>query len=185
MESTTRKCLISKKRTKKSQGIISIFFFIILLLAFSLFFIVINKTWSEVKDPLDTGLNSALPSDSPVNVSNTLSQTTSTNQLYDKLIPFLIIGLLAFVMISAGFIFDHPIMIFVGVIILGVVILIAVVYSNIYNNITETTEFASTKSDLAITDKIMKYLPYIAFVVIIGVGIMMAMNRKGGGSPGL
>ena len=86
---------------------------------------------------------------------------------------FLIIGLFAFILIMAGSIIKHPAMIFVGIIVLGVVILIAVIFSNIYNNITESDEFSATKAQMPIQDKFMQYLPTI--VVIMAILILSAI----------
>jgi len=128
---------IRQPRIKKAQGFEAWFFVIVVLLAFSLFFLILNKTWGDIKEPLDEGLTQAMPSNSPVNISETLDQVTGANLQYDKLIPLILIGLFGFILISAGAIIRHPIMIFVGVIVLGVVILISVVFSNIQNGTTQ------------------------------------------------
>jgi hypothetical protein len=172
---------IEKIKVKKSQGFVVWFFVIVSLLAFSLVFLILNKTWDSIKEPLDTGLTSAMPDDPSVNVSEILDQTTSTNRAYDKLMPFLLIGLFAFVLITAGTIMDHPIMIVVGLIILGVVIFLAVIYANLYNEISATSEFASTKANLPIQDKFMEYLPFIIFIMAIGIGAAILWSKKGGG----
>ena len=172
---------IRQSSIKKAQGFEAWFFVIIVLLAFGLFFVILNKTWGEIKEPLDEGLTSAMPDNSPVNISETLGQVTSANLQYDKLIPFIVIGLVGFLLISAGAIIRHPIMIFVGIIILGVVILIAVVFSNVYNNITESDSFADTKTDLPIQDLFMHYLPVIVVIMAIVIFISILISRSQGG----
>ena len=123
-----------------------------------------------------------MPDDSPVNVTNTLGQVTSAGLQFDKLIPFIVIGLFGFLLISAGAIIRHPIMIFVGIIILGVVILIAVVFSNVYNNVTSSDAFADTKADLPIQDKFMQYMPVIviAMAIVIVASILWSRSQGGG-----
>lgn len=170
---------------KKSQGFEAWFFVIIVLLAFALFFLILNKVWGDIKDPLDEGLTSAMPDNSPVNVSTTLGQVTGAGLQFDKLIPLLLIGLFGFVLLSAGAIIRHPIMIFVGIIILGVVVLIAVVFSNVYNNISETDEFSSTKSQLSVQDKFMQYLPTIVVLMAIGITVAILYSRSSMGGGGL
>ncbi len=172
-------------KIKKSQDFTSFFFVIVVLLTFALFFIVLNKVWSEVKDPLDEGLQSAMPSDTSVNITETLDDISSGTLLFDKLIPFILIGLFAFVLITAGAYMNHPIMIFVGIILFGVVILLAVIYSNLYDSITSTPEFASTKAEMGIQDKFMQYLPMIVFLMAIGIGAAIIWSRKSGGGGGL
>lgn len=169
---------------KKSQaGFISWFFIIIVLLGIAVVVLVLNKAFGEIKAPLDEGLTNSLPSDSSVNVSDILSQTSSATLFYDKLLPFLIIGLFAFVMIVTGSIMKHPIMIIVGIIVLGVVILIAVVYSNLYQSISESDSFASTSAQLPIQSKFLQYLPFI--VIIAGIGITIAILWRGQGGTTL
>lgn len=168
-------------RVKKSQDFTSFFFVIVFLLATALFLVVLNKVWGDIKTPLDEGLQSAMPTNTSVNITQTLDQTTSGALVFDKLIPFLLIGLFAFLLISAGAYMQHPIMIVVGIIVLGVVILLSVIYANVYNEITNTTEFANTKSDMAIQDKFMQYLPFIVFIMAIGISAAIIWSKKGGG----
>jgi hypothetical protein len=161
------------------------FFVIVVLLAFAFFFLVLNKTWDSVKTPLGEGLSSAMPSNSPVNVTNTIGQVTSAGFMFDKLIPFIIIGLFAFVMITAGTIIKHPIMIIVGVIILAIVILVAVIYSNAYNSISSTAEFSSIKSQMTIQDKFMQWLPMVVFLMAIGITAGIWWSKSQGGSTSI
>ena len=168
-------------KVKKSQDFIGFFFVIAILLTVCLVLLILNKVWGDISTPLEEGLNSAMPDDSSVNISKTLEQTTSSGLVFDKLLPFVLIGLFAFVLIIAGSFMQHPIMIFVGIIIMGVAVLLAVVYSNVYNSISSTTEFADTKADMAIQDKFMQYLPAIIFIMVIGVGAAIIYSRRGGG----
>ena len=169
---------------KKSQGFEAWFFVIVVLLAFGLFFVILNNTWSDISEPLAEGLESAMP-DNGVNVTNTLGQVTSAGLQFDKLIPFIVIGLFGFLLISAGAIIRHPIMIFGGIVILGVVILVAVVFSNVYNNITESEAFSDTKADLPIQDLFMKYLPVIVILMAIVIVGAILWSRSSGGAGGL
>jgi hypothetical protein len=166
---------------KKSQDFVGFFFVIAILLTVSLFLLILNKVWGDISVPLEEGLNSAIPDDSSINISKTLSQTTSSGLLFDKLMPFILIGLFAFVLIIAGSFMQHPIMIFVGIIIMAVAILLAVIYSNLYNSISSTTEFADTKASMGIQDKFMQYLPVIIFIMVIGVGSAIIYSRRGAG----
>ena len=171
-------------KVKKSQGFEAWFVVIAVLLAVGLFLIIMNKAVDEIKDPLTDGLHGSV-NDSDFNVTKVMDQTSGAGYVFDKLLPFLIIGLFAFVMILAGSIMKHPVMIFVGIIIIGVVILLAVVYSNVYNNITSTDEFSNQKAAMPIQDKFMRYLPYIVFIMAIGIGAAIIFTKKGGMSGGL
>jgi len=167
---------------KKSQGFEAWFFVIVVLLAFGLFFIILNTIWKEINEPLSTALEKNMPNNG-VNVRNILNQVTSAGLQFDKLIPFIVIGLFAFLLIYAGRIIEHPIMIFVAIIILGVITLISVIFSNVYNNITTAEEFANTKMNMPIQDLFMKNLPIIAIlmvVIIIGATLWNRISNTTG-----
>jgi hypothetical protein len=178
---------IQRFKVKKAQGFEAWFFVIVILLAIALFFLVLNKAWDSIKTPLGEGLNNAVPanSESSFNITKAIDQTTGAGFMFDKLIPFIIIGLFAFVLIIAGSIVRHPIMIFVGIIILGVIILIAVIYSNLYHSISSTDEFASTTSNMVIQDKFMQYLPYVVFIMAVAIVGGILWSRSSGGSSTL
>ncbi len=175
-----RKSLILNKKGQTSGGFIAWFFVIVVLFAITIFILVLSKAYTEIKGPLNEGLSASLPNDSSVNVSKTLDQTNSTITSFDKLLPFILIGLFAFVLISAGFIMDHPIMLFVGIIIIAVLIVLAVVYSNVYHSIASSSEFSSTDSNFPIQSKFMQYLPAIIFIMAIGIAAVIIYGRRGG-----
>lgn len=168
----------------RKQGLEDIFFVIIILIAVALFTVILGKVWSDIRTPLETGLDSALPEDTGgFNLTQTLDQTTGSTRLFDKLLPFIIIGLIGFIMITASIIFQHPIMLFVGIIVLAVAVILAGVYSNVYEAITDTAEFSSTSSEFGITSLFMQHLPKIAIIlfVIIGAVLWGRSGSRGGG----
>jgi len=170
-------------KTKKAQGFEAWFFVIVALFAFAIFFIVLNKVWGEIKTPLGDRLQESIGNNTDVNITKVTAQVTSSGLLFDKLIPFLIIGLFGFVMILAGSIIKHPIMIFVGIIILGILVLLGVVYSNVYNELTSSDAFVDTKASMPIQDKFMQYLPIIAFLAALGgtIAIIFSKSQQGYG----
>ena len=165
----------------KKGGFEDSFFVIAVLFAVVIFTIILAKTWGDVKGPLNTGLQSAMPDNSPVNVTVTLDQVSDMTVLFDKLLPFLFIGLFGFVLIGASVYTQHNIMLFVGIVIVAVTILLGAIYSNIYHQIAESDEFASTTDNFKISDKYMEFLPYILFIMFVGIGALIMWMRKGGG----
>ena len=173
-----------KIKTKKS-GFEDSFFVMIVLMGVILFILILSKVWSEMRTPLDEGLTGALPDGSGVNITQTFDKISSTTTLFDKLIPFLLIGLFGFILIGAAVYMQHPIMIFVGIIILAVAILLGAIYSNVYHQIAETDEFADTTAKFPISNNVMQFLPYIIFIMFIGILAAVIWSRKTGGSVGL
>jgi len=170
-----------QKRTRKS-GFEDMFFVIAVIFTVVIFILILSKAWGEIEPNLDESLTNAMPASSSVNASETLDDVTSTTQLFDKLLPFLLIGLFGFVMLGAAIYANHPILIFVGVIIIAVAILLGVVYSNVYHQIADDSEFKPTTDNFPISDMYMKFLPYFLFIMAIGIGAMVMWLRKGGGT---
>lgn len=174
--------MVTKSLLKNKRGsFVAWFFVIVFILAFSLFMLILNKGWNEIETPLGDAIQDNMPDDSPVNASEVLQKVGNTNRNLSNMLPFLIIGLIAFVLISAGAIMNHPIMIFIGIIILGVVILLAVVFSNVYGEIADDAEFEDTSDTLKIQKKFMDYLPTIAIIIAFGVLIAILYGKSQGG----
>ena len=95
---------------KKGNGFVAWFFVVIVILAFSVFLLVLNMAWGHIETPLAERLDEKLPADSPFNASEFLGQVGGATKNMSNLLPFLIIGLFGFVLISAGALLKHPIM---------------------------------------------------------------------------
>jgi hypothetical protein len=169
---------------KKKSGFEDMFFIIVVLFAVSIFIIILSKSWGEIKTPLDEGLSASMPANG-VNISTTLDQVSSTNTLFDKMIPFLLIGLFGFVLIGASAYLQHPILAFVGIIIVGVAILLGIIYANVYHQISSADEFSSTTAEHPIGDIFMKYLPIWILVAFAGIVTVTIWLRSGGGTTAI
>jgi len=170
--------------TRNKRGnFVAWFFVIIVILTFCIFALVLNKTWSSMEAPLAEQFSENIPTDNTdVNITKILGQVGSTTVNFSKLLPFLLIGLFAFVLIGAGAIMKHPIMIFVGLIVLGVIILLAVVFSNVYSGISESEGFTETNSKLGLQGTFMNYLPTIVVLLALAVfGAILYGKSQGGG----
>ena len=168
-------------RNKKGEGFFSWFFIIIVLVGVSFSLLIINMVWGEIQPELTQGMGNSV-NDSDVNITKILGQTGGATRMFDSLLPFLLIGLMGFVLISAGAILKHPVMLFVGIIVLGVVILIAVVYSNVYQEIAGTEAFEDTAKDLKIQTLLMENLPKIIFILSLGTIVFLLWRGTSGRS---
>lgn len=176
---------IKINQVRKSQGFVDMFFVMVVLIALAFFFIFLNKMSSSIKTPLSEGLESSMPADSSVNVTNIMNQTDSSTTSFNKLFLFILIGLFSFIFITGGFITQHPIMIIVGIILLGVGITLAVVYANVYNQIANSDEMSSTTAKFPIQNLFMKFLPAIIVLTVLIITIALLLRRGGGGTGGL
>ena len=170
------------KLFKNKKGFVEWFFVLVVIMAFSIFALVLNKAWDGIEEPLIDGLSDNLPDDSPVNVSDILGNVGNTTRNFSNMLPFLIIGLVGFILITAGAIMKHPVMIFVGIIVFGVVILLGVIYSNVYSEIANSDGFSDISDDLGIQNSLMDYLPTIIFLIALGIvgSIIYGKSQSGG-----
>ncbi len=180
MQNKLRK--IDKKGRMNKKGFMTWFFVLIVLMGFSIFMLVVNKIVPEINAPLAESLSNNLPDNSPVNVTDILNSSNQTMRNMSNMLPFLIIGLVGFVLISAGAIMKHPIMIFVGIIIFAVVILIGAIYSNVYSEIANSDGFSDVSDQLLIQKKFMDFLPTIIFIIAIGIIGFILYGKSSGGS---
>lgn len=125
-------------------------------------------------------MNGTVPEADAGLINKQLQQTGDGLAFFDNLLPFLIIGIFGFVMLSAGTIMKSPVMIFVGVIILGVLITVAVVYSNFYGHLADS-ELGTVDKGITIGGLFMRYLPMI---IIIGIIFLVVIGSFRGGSGG-
>jgi len=153
---------------------------IVILFTVSIFLLVSNFAFDKIKNPLAEGLNGSVSTQNDSDlINNALSQTGGGLAFFDGLIPFLLIGIFGFVMLSTGAVFRSPIMIFVGVIILGVLVTLAVVYSNVYGNLIDS-ELGDSGDNVTIASMFMQYLPVIVIIGIILLVIVIAFKPDGG-----
>lgn len=164
----------------KKSGFEDTFFVIAVLLTIAIFMLILTKVWGEVKDPLAEGIQGSLPAGSGVNVSENFNNVQSTGILMSRLLPLIIIGLFAFVFIGTAIYFNNPIMIFIGIIILGVAIFLAIVYANIYQEISSSPEFSTANSQLGLQGKLIKALPYIVMIMFIFIIAAVLYTKRGG-----
>jgi len=166
---------------KRKSGFEDAFFVMAVLFTIAIFVLILVKSWTEMRTPLEEGITGALPDGSDVNVTKTFDTITSTTTLLSTLLPFILIGLFAFVFIGTAIYMNHPIMLVVGIIILAVAIMLGAIYANIYHQISSSDEFTETNEQLPIQELFMQYLPYIILLIFIAIIIAIIFLRGQGG----
>lgn len=179
--------MLNIKNKKGAMELADSFYVVVYLFSAALFIFILYYAFNQMKSPMDDALTGSTDfTGSGINITQMYSQTTSGVSLFNTLFPFLLFGLIAMVIVSAFFIDSHPIFFFVSLIILGVVILISVVFSNIYQTITEDSAFGTTSTEFSIMNIFMKKLPWIAAIVIfITIIVLWGKSQGGGGGGGI
>ena len=166
----------------KKSGFEDAFFFITVVFTICIFVLVLAKVWDDAKTPMADSIQKTMGANSSVNATETFDKVSDTINLFNKLVPLIIIGLFAFVFIGVAIYIQHPIMLFVGIIVLGVAILLAMIYSNIYTSMIESDNFSEQAASLTIQNEFMEFLPYIVIILFVGIVALIIYSRQGGSS---
>lgn len=170
-------------KTRKS-GFEDTIFVIVIILVLSIFLLVLSKTWTEIRDPIEESITESMPTNTAYNITEVFDGVTTTISVTDKLVPLILIGLFAFLFIGLGAYMQHPIMIFVGIILLAVAVLLGVIFSNVYQEISGSDSFITT--DMPISKIYMEHLPTIIVILFIFIiGLLVYFKNKSGGSAQL
>lgn len=157
------------------------------LFAIALFIVILFFTWSQISTPLDTAINSALPSGSGFNVTDINDKVSIGVGLFDGMFPFLLLGLLLMTIVSSFYTESHPMFFFISIILLAVVILLGVIFANVYQQITSIPELSSiAENDFATTTVFLRNFPVIvAIMFAVSAFILFAVKGRGGATNGL
>lgn len=170
------------KSKKGYTGLEDVFYVLVYLFSAAIFLFIIYYAYGEIQEPITSALiNSTSDGTNTFNYTSFGEQTSGGITIMNALFPFILIGLIAMVIVSAMFIDSHPIFFFVSLIILGVVVLLAVVFSNIYQEITTSTEFGDAENEFSIVTLIMENMPFIVAAIII-ITMIVLWSRPQGGS---
>jgi len=169
-------------KNKKAMGFEQTIFIIAIIFAFAIFFLILLFTWNKIEDPLINALTSSTPAEENSNVTSILEQVGNTTARFNVWFPFLLVGLFGYVFMSAMFIKSHPMFFFVGLIVLGVALVLAGIYANVYHQISSSPEFATELVEFSIMEMVMEWLPFIVFLVFILIGVILYVNKGSAGS---
>jgi len=172
------------KQKKAQTDFISLFFVLVVLFGVAIFTIILYNAYNDnIKDNLNDALTSSTPVDANANVTKILSQTSGGINMLNPLFPLLLVGLFGFGIATALMGKSHPAFFFVGIIILAVAIILAVVFPNVYESITDTDNFSDTTSEFGIMSFVMNNLPLVIFILFSAISIIL-YGFRGNGQPG-
>lgn len=168
------------KNKKGFTDFTSLIFALAVIFGISIFLVILNHAYGQVKPRLAEGLEDSFNgTNSEQNVSRILDQAETTILRFDLLFPLLLIGIFAFVMVTAFMENSHPIFFFIGILILGVVLMLSGIFSNVYDEITDNSQFAGSQTDFSIMTLFLENLPIIMLILFVGITIIL-FSIKGG-----
>lgn len=146
--------------------------------------LLIYFVWSQIAPNLNESLTAAMSDHGATyNVTEKNAQLSSALTLYDAMFPFFMIGLVIFVIISAFFMKSHPAFFFISILLLAIFIVVTIIFSNVYQQVSETSELADATSEFVITTLVMQMLPYLILITGFIVSIIYFAKPGGGNSP--
>ena len=121
----------------------------------------VPSKYTELKDNVDDGLNVMYG--------------------FDKLIIFFAVGMAVISIISAFMINVHPIFFVIGILINGVMIVLSIVFKDLWNNIVTSTWIAPVVNNLPLTDLFLTNLPIFSLIISVLLAIAMYAGKNEGG----
>jgi len=177
MELLKTKPLIKKRNSEFGD----MFLVMVMIFGIGIFMIILAFTFSQIEPKISEALSNAHDTETSSNVTEILGQSSTALTRINLLFPLLIVGLFGFVFISAFFFRSHPAFFFIGIIILGVALILAAVFSNVYKNVTQDEAFEDVVDDYNIMTLFIENMPVIILLIFIAMGIIMWVRNPGGG----
>jgi len=162
------------KLKKKGSGQ-DILFMAIFLVIFAVVSLITYTIYSEINDKLQENPTIANNTQA-VNAANQLE--TQYTGIIDNAFLFLTIGLGLVAFVLAGLVRIHPIFFVFYIFLLGIIIFLAAVFSNIYGEIAANPNFTSLANDLLFTSQIMNTLPFIVGIFGTLLAVIMYKNYR-------
>lgn len=174
------------KNKKGQMGLETVFYIMAFLFATAILIVVLGYSWGRISPNLETVINDALPDgETSYNITTVDSKVDGGINLFNLMFPFLILGLVIMAMIYAFSTNSTPIFFFISLIILGVVIILGVTFSNVYQQITTTTDLAATAESYSVMQIFLQNFPIIIVVIVVIVMVILFGVNRSGGTGGL
>lgn len=174
--------ILSKK--KGQADFVGLFFALAVLFGLAIFAVILYNAYNDnIKGELNAALTSSTPVDANANVTKILDDTGSGISKLNPLFPLILVGVFGFVLVMALMAKSHPAFLFIGFIILAVALILAATFSNVYGNITQSSEFKPTADNFSVIQFFMDQLPVIIFILFIIIAIILyAIPKQPGGA---
>lgn len=160
------------------------FFVIVMIFAMGIFLFFLLFFAQETLPRIKESLTDSTPEDPSANVSVILDKTLTSTERYDAWYPFLLFGIFGYLFVTAFFIKSHPMLFFIGIIVLLIALMIGGVFSNIYERLADKEQLSDVNDEMNITRVYMDWLPAIVFAVFLFLAFVLYIN-KGGATGGL
>ena len=140
-----------KRKMNKKGDFENILFLVVMIFAVSIVFLVIGYSASQALPRINTALTSSTPVETDKNITKMLDTTESAIYNFNLWFPFLLLGIITFIIIMAFYTESHPIFFFIGIIVLVIALIVGGIYSNVYERISDQPQFIATADNFDIS----------------------------------
>lgn len=159
---------------KSNADYVALFFAITVIFAFAVFMLIGYSTYNDnIKPKLNTAITSSQTIDPNANITKILDQTSTGFGRFNFLFPLLLVGIIGYVAITALIFKSHPAFFFIGLIVLGVALILAATFSNVYEALGAKSAYASADAEFSIIGFILSNLPIITFIIFVVIAIIL------------
>ena len=163
---------LGKRMLKNKKGsVLDLIVVGVILLSFSFSILIGFKITTEFNDVIQA--NADVTAEGKAASTSLLGEYTAS---LDYGFLFFTVGLSIVVLLMAALVRVHPIFITLYVVGLIMVVFFAGVFSNIYQELADSAEFAALSGQLLFIDKIMTFLPW--FVAVVGILLCVVMYKS-------
>lgn len=155
-----------KKQNKK--GIVDIVFVVIFLFIFAVVAIIGLKFFQEINDKIQESSNID-------DESKQIAQDTEDvyPNLWDALFVTALVLIYVFLLVSSFFIDTHPIFFFVALVMIGIVLLIGGIMSNVFTDIISSKGLSEQAGEFTATVWIFQHFIQITLVMIFTIFVVL------------
>jgi len=167
----------NRKKLGKKGFLQDIIFALAILFTFAISTYIALTIWNEYRD------NTANTMEDTEAQRDIISNASRTLHVLDYAFLMLFMGLLISTIVTAFFIRSHPVMFVLSLILLFVVLLLAVVYANIFEKFEEQSSLDNATNTYRIIPEIMSGFPkYIfGFFILVALAFFAKAKMESGG----
>lgn len=171
--------MINKISNKK--GITDVFFIVAILFAIAISFLIAMFIATNLRTSM-TDTITTMDNTSGVMFNQTISVVP---QVTDTAFLIILIGLIIGILIASFLFYSHPIFMVIYIIMSIGALLVAVIFSNVYETVSTTSGLNSSIAYLPITNYVMLHLPlFVLGIIALSIIIIYAKSQMGGANQG-
>lgn len=172
--------LYSTRNFKNKKGLVpDIIFALVILTIIAIVGMIGYQLLHEMTVQIEDMANETSSAGITNRTVDVMVQSRTRFSFVDSMFMFLIVGLSIALVISAIYIRQHPAIFMIFLVVMGIMIFVNAVMSNVFAEIEGDTNLAEAADKFTVMPAIMTYFPVFMFVLAIIMGIIFYARGKG------